>query len=97
MPPNRAQNPYQQEHDDFFRAIRLNLPYNEADHGAKSTLTATMGRMAGYSGQSIEWDAAMKSNLSLAPDVKNFNDAAPVTPGANGLYEIPVPGKTKVL
>ena len=65
--PSARENPYQQEHDDFFHAIRHDLPYNEADYGAKSTLTAIMGRMAAYSGKIVEWDAALNSNFSLAP------------------------------
>jgi hypothetical protein len=90
-------NPYQLEHDEFFQAIRHNLPYNEAEYGAKSTLTAIMGRMAAYSGKVIEWDAALNSNLRLAPDITSLNDAPPVTPDKDGFYPIPVPGKTAVL
>jgi predicted dehydrogenase len=91
----RNQNPYQQEHDDWFRAIRNNLPYNEADYGAKSTLTAIMGRMAAYSGKVVEWDAALNSPLALAPDITQLGDGAPVKPDAHGVYEVPVPGRTK--
>ena len=93
----RADNPYQQEHDDFFHAIRHDLPYNEADYGAKSTLTAIMGRMAAYSGKIVERDAALNSNLSLAPDIKTMDDPAPVLPDENGLYAIPIAGKTIAL
>ena len=32
--------------------------------------------------------------LVLAPDIKSMQDPAPVKPDANGLYEIPVAGKT---
>lgn len=94
MRSERAENPYQQEHDDFFYAIRNDLPYDESDYGAKSTLTAIMGRAAAYSGKIIEWDAVLNSNLSLAPEIKTMEDAAPVKPDGNGLYAIPVAGKT---
>ncbi len=97
MRGQRGENPYQQEHDDFFHAIRHDLPYNEADYGAKSTLTAIMGRMAAYSGKIVEWDAALNSNLSLAPEIKSMQDAPPVVPDPNGLYAIPVAGKTVAL
>jgi predicted dehydrogenase len=60
----RGENPYQKEHDDFFNAIRHDLPYDETEYGAKSTLTAIMGRMAAYSGKIVEWDAALNSNHS---------------------------------
>lgn len=54
-------NPFQQEHDDLFAAIRRDLPYNEAYTGAKTTLTAIMGRMASYSGRQISWEQALDS------------------------------------
>lgn len=97
MRGERGENPYQIEHDDFFRAIREDQPYSEVEYGAKSTMTAIMGRMAAYSGKIVEWDDAMKSNLKLAPDIASMNDVPPVRPDANGLYEIPVAGKSVAL
>ena len=44
--PRREQEPYQVEHDDLFAGIRAGKPINEAEHGAKSTMTAILGRMA---------------------------------------------------
>ncbi len=93
----RGENPYQQEHDDFFEAIRKDHPYDETDYGAKSTLTAIMGRMAAYSGKVVEWDAALNSTLSLAPDIHSMSDPAPVSPDSSGLYAIPVAGRTVAL
>src|SRR6266481_4329743 len=55
----KGKNPYQQEHDDLFDAIRNDKPYNEAEYGAHSTMTAIFGRMATYSGKVLEWDAAI--------------------------------------
>ena len=88
---------YQQEHDDLFDAIRNDRPYNEAENGAKSSLTAVMGRMATYSGKEIDWDAALNSPLETMP--KNLAwDADPgIKLGADGLYPRAVPGKTVVL
>lgn len=97
MKTERGENPYQAEHDDFFEAIRKDLPYDESDYGAKSTMTAIMGRMAAYSGKIIEWDAAFSSNMTLAPEIRSLSDPAPVLPGPGGLYPIPVAGKTVVL
>jgi len=94
---DRTENPYQREHDDFFHAIRNNLPYNEADYGAKSTLTAIMGRMAAYSGKVIEWDDVLNSTLELAPDITGSASPPPVTPDARGCYAVPVPGEAVAL
>jgi predicted dehydrogenase len=93
----RGENPYQSEHDDFFEAIRNDLPYTEVEYGAKSTLTAIMGRMAAYSGKVVEWEEALNSQLLLAPEIKSMQDAPPVLPDEHGLYAIPVAGKTVAL
>jgi len=87
-------DPYQQEHDDLFAAIRANADYNEAFNGAKSTMTAILGRMATYSGQVVEWEAAINSQINLAPDRFDWNATPKSLPDANGFYAVAVPGKT---
>ena len=91
----RVANPYQVEHDVLFDAIRNDKAHNEAEYGAKSTMTAIMGRMATYSGKTVKWEEAINSDLSLAPDAYTW-DAKPSTlPDENGRYAIAVPGVTK--
>lgn len=90
-------DPYQLEHDHLFAAIREGKPYNEAEYGAHSTMTAIMGRMATYSGKMMEWDAAINSEIDLSPKEYNFASAPPVVPDAKGNYPVPVPGVTKVV
>jgi len=90
-------DPYQVEHDDLFAAIRAGKPYNEAEAGAKSSMTAILGRMCTYSGQELAWDDALNSKVNLAPDEFSFNATPKSLPDANGLYALPVPGLTKVL
>ncbi|HTN01379.1 MAG TPA: Gfo/Idh/MocA family oxidoreductase [Planctomycetaceae bacterium] len=90
-------NPYQVEHDDLHAAIRSGAEYNEGDNGAYSTMTAIMGRDATYSGQVINWDDAMKSEISLMPKVFSFDADPPVKADAEGRYPVPMPGQTKVL
>lgn len=87
-------DPYQQEHDDLFAAIRANQTYNEAFNGAHSTLTAIMGRMATYSGTVVERDAALNSQINLMPDRFAWDATPKSLPDANGFYPIAVPGKT---
>ncbi|MEP6664455.1 MAG: dehydrogenase, partial [Verrucomicrobiota bacterium] len=89
-----ARDPYQQEHDDLFDAIRTDKPYNEAEYGAISTMTAIMGRMATYSGKMVEWDEAFNSKIDLAAKVLAWDANPPTMPDSNGHYPIPVPGKT---
>jgi len=90
-------DPYQVEHDDLFASIRAGKPLNEGEWGAKSSMTAILGRMCTYSGQEISWDDALNSNISLAPDEFDFAATPKSLPDAHGLYQLPVPGLTKVI
>jgi myo-inositol 2-dehydrogenase/D-chiro-inositol 1-dehydrogenase len=90
-------NAYQQEHDELFDAILNDKPINDAERGAKSTMTAILGRMATYSGKMIEWEEAIKSEISLFPDKLAWDANPKSMPDANGLYKLPVPGQTQVV
>lgn len=85
-------NPYQQEHDELFEAIRTGGYIDDTDYGAKTTMTAIMGRMASYSGQMIEWDDAINSDAQLMPYDVTSDTPPPVLPDENGFYPVPVPG-----
>jgi len=96
-----GKDPYQQEHDDLFAAIRNDTPFNEAEYGATSSMTAVLGRMATYSGKEIEWDAAVNSPLDTmvkgidqVPFEEALNMKPPSEPDQYGWYPIPAPGKT---
>lgn len=78
-------NPYQVEHDELIQSIRTGQPINEARQVAESTLTAIMGREAVYSGQDIEWEAAMNAPQDYSMEKYEFGDK-PVAP-------VPMPGK----
>lgn len=87
---------WQQEHYDLFAALRAGEVPNEAEYGAKSTMTAILGRMATYSGKPVTWEDAMASNQTLADfdALTDFDVEAPIQPLEDGGYEVPVPGKT---
>ncbi|MEH6408035.1 MAG: Gfo/Idh/MocA family oxidoreductase [Leeuwenhoekiella sp.] len=90
-------NPYQVEHDRLFASIRNNEVISDAENGAKSTMTAIMGRMATYSGKVINWDEAMQSDLVLMQPELTWDSRTPSVPGEDGEYPIPMPGKTEVM
>jgi predicted dehydrogenase len=91
-------DPYQQEHDELFEAVaKGEFKFKDGENGAKSTMTAIMGRLATYSGQVLSWDEVMKSEISLMPKEFSWTAMPLVLPDANGLYPIAVPGKTKVI
>lgn len=94
---NNDPNPYQQEHDDLFDAIRNDKPFNEAEFGAKSSMTSILGRMCTYSGKEINWDDAIASEIDLSPKVYAWDAPPPVLPDEMGRYPIAVPGKTRTV
>tara|TARA_B100000683_G_scaffold264281_1_gene293637 strand:- start:1053 stop:1394 length:342 start_codon:yes stop_codon:yes gene_type:complete len=90
-----GQNPYQQEHDDLFDAIRNNKPFNEAEYGATSSLTSVMGRMATYTGRMITAEEALNSDENTMPEILGWEAAPPTLPDEDGRYSIAIPGKTR--
>ncbi len=90
-------DPYQVEHIKLFESIRNGGVIADAENGAKSTMTAILGRMATYSGKVVKWDEALNSNIVLVPEGLTWDSPAPVQPNADGTYNIPTPGKTVVI
>jgi myo-inositol 2-dehydrogenase / D-chiro-inositol 1-dehydrogenase len=85
-------NPYQNEHNTLYKAIRENTPLNNAYYGAQSTFTSILGRYATYSGKMVKWDEALAWNNSEMPAKLGLDDSPIVLPNANGEYPIAVPG-----
>ncbi|OYV84001.1 MAG: hypothetical protein B7Z73_15725 [Planctomycetia bacterium 21-64-5] len=83
-------NPYVVEHQDLIASILSGNPYNEAEYGALSTMTAIYGRMCTYSGKMISWNDALNSQLSLGPKEYAWNAPPPVP-------TVAVPGHTQVV
>ncbi len=90
-------NPYQTEHDVLFANIAQGKVTNDAEHAAKTTMTAILGRMATYSGQLITFEDALKHGRNLMPDTYSWETMPKVVPDQDGRYPIPVPGQTEVL
>ena len=88
---------HQNEWFDLIASIDKGEIPNEAEYGAKSSMTAILGRMASYSGKEITWDSALASNKSLAPTEYDWKAMPQPKPDDKGNYPIPIPGITKVL
>lgn len=93
----KGPSPYQIEHDEFFSAIRNGTSMNDTEWGAMSTMTTIMGRMAAHSGQMVELDDALNSELILVPDNLSWEAEPPAKPDEDGNYPVPVPGQSEVL
>ena len=91
-----GKNSMVQEHMDLVAAIRGNQKYNEGYHGATSSMTAVLGRLATYSGSVVKWDDVVKKGKTEFPATLAWNAAAPVVPDKDGNYPIPIPGVYKV-
>lgn len=95
---NGSRGGHQQEHHDLFADIRNGIIPNEAEYGAKSTMTSIFGRLATYTGKELQWEDAINSEISLC-DVDALADMKeqepPVMPDEEGRYPIPKPGQTE--
>ncbi len=85
---------YQIEHDKLFAAIRNNMPINDTEWAAMSTMTTILGRMAAHSGKMIEWDDAFKSDLTLFPKKLSWDTEELIKPDKDGNYAVPIPGQS---
>lgn len=91
----KENNPYQTEHDELFAALAKSAyQFDDTENGAKSTMTAILGRMATYTGQVVEFEKALHSGLNLMPNQFDFNALPPVLPNAEGIYPCAIPGVT---
>ena len=85
---------HQQEHHDLFADLRAGRRPNEAEYGAKSTMTSILGRMVTYTGKEMTWDEAINADHQLADvdSYHSFSDTPPVLPREDMTYAIPMPG-----
>lgn len=77
---------YQNEHNAFFKSLRLGQPINDCERGANSTLMAIMARMSAYTGKTITWEQALNSKQILVPEQ--------LVLGPYPTPEVAIPGKT---
>lgn len=94
-----AENPYQIEHDEFFKAIRAGKPINSASYMADSTMMGIIGQLSCYTGKEVTWAQASASDFyySIRPEDVSASSEPPVKPDASGIYPVFTPGETKLL
>jgi myo-inositol 2-dehydrogenase / D-chiro-inositol 1-dehydrogenase len=93
--PGNGSDGYTQEHVDLINAIRKGLKLNDGWHGATSSFTGVLGRMATYSGQEVNWDDAAAKGPDEMPKKFAFDANPPAMPDKDGNYPVPVPGVYK--
>jgi predicted dehydrogenase len=87
---------YVQEHIDLINAIVKDTELNEAKQVTDSTLTAIMGREAGYSGAGVEWDAILNSEFAYGPEAL-FKDCSQMQYGPFRTLKPPMPKAHNIL
>jgi predicted dehydrogenase len=77
---------YLVEHQEMFDSIRKGKPINNGEYMCNSTGIALLGRMAGYTGQTVTWDQMMNSTERLGPKDYAWGDVPTEV--------VAIPGKT---
>jgi predicted dehydrogenase len=80
---------YRVEHEEMFSSIRKGKPINNGEYMCNSTAIALMGRMAGYTGQTVTWDQLMNSTERLGPTEYAWGDVPTEV--------VAIPGKTALV
>lgn len=88
---------YLNEWNDLLDAIRKDQTYNEVERGVNVSLATSMGRMAAHTGQEITFEDMLNCEHEMAPGIEKFtaDSPAPVMPGPDGRYPVPMPGRNK--
>jgi predicted dehydrogenase len=79
---------YRVEHQELFASIRDGKPINNGHYMCNSTMMALLGRMAAYTGQTVEWEDAIQSDERLGPTDYAWTDVPEPT--------VAIPGRTKL-
>jgi hypothetical protein len=91
------------EFDELIASIRAGNVIDDTVSGIHSTMSAILGFMAAYSGQLLDWDEALNSEIrfyphyDVLPEEMDWNTLSPIRPDDEGYYPIPVPGETQVI
>lgn len=66
-------NMYETQHQELFAAIRKGKTINDGEKMANSSMLGVLGRMVAYTGQTITWEDALKSNEVLGPPADQYS------------------------
>ena len=68
-----SNNMYETQHEELFASIRKGKPINDGIKMANSSMLAVLSRMVAYTGQTLTWDEALKSNEVLGPPIEQYS------------------------
>lgn len=90
-------DPYQEEHNALFAAVRVGRPLDNGDYMIRSTQMAIMGQLSCYTGREITWEQVQASHFFYPPKPEECRDdmEPPTRPGPDGTYPVPRPGQAR--
>ncbi|HID78399.1 MAG TPA: Gfo/Idh/MocA family oxidoreductase [Planctomycetaceae bacterium] len=92
-----ATSVYEQEQIEMLDSVRTGRPLQQGKILAHCAMACVLGQLAVFTGQRLTWEEVAGSGFAFLPvDEITWDTEPPVKPGANGLYPVPVPGKTTV-
>jgi len=89
FPRGQDNQPYQEEHNALYRAIRQGRQINDLKNVTESSLTAVLCRMSCYTGKEVTWEQALNSQQKLMPDNLTWDMTLPVP-------AVAMPGRTEL-
>lgn len=90
-------NMYDVEHAELFDAIRNGTTINNGDYMINSTMMMVMATYAVWTGQRMTWDQVWNTTTTVVQPAYNWEMKPPVMPNAEGKYDLPIQGITKVV
>ena len=69
----KENNMYETQHEELFAAIRKGKAINDGEQMANSSMLGVLSRMVAYTGQTISWEEAMKSEEQLGPSMDQYS------------------------
>lgn len=88
-PSGNADNPYLTEQQVLMDSILNFKQFNNVEESVQSEFAVVMMRLAAYSGRTVTWEEALRSQERLAPETISADMPPPTLPTKYGDYPVP--------
>ena len=88
---------YEQEQIELLNSIRTGKPLRQGKILADCVTACVLGQLSIFTGKGLTWKEVVDSKFAFLPEGEiTWDTEPPVKPGPDGLYPVPVPGKTSL-